>query len=63
MELFKMTDQQIIQAALDAGLCFPDCWALTSASNPAEDISDTWSSYEQGKMQALRGFAERIKAL
>lgn len=58
-----MTDQQIIQAALDAGLCFPDCWALTSASDPIEDISDTWGSYEQHKMQTLRDFAERIKAL
>lgn len=58
-----MTDQQIIQAALDAGLCFPDCWALTSTSDPTEDISDTWGSYEQRKMQSLRDFAERIKAL
>jgi len=58
-----LTDQQIIQAALDAGLCFPDCWALTSPRDPTEDISDTWGSYEQRKMQSLRDFAERIKAL
>ncbi len=58
-----MTDQQIIQVAFDAGLCFPDCWALTSPSDPNEDISDTWGSYEQRKMQTLRDFAERIKAL
>jgi hypothetical protein len=58
-----MTDQQIIQAALEAGLCFPECWALTSPSNPTEDISDFWGSYEQGKMQTLRRFAELIKPL
>ena len=55
-----MTDQQIIQAALDAGLCFPDCWGLTSPSDPTEDISDEWGSYEQQKMQTLRRFAELI---
>jgi hypothetical protein len=30
---------------------------------PTEDISGTWGSYEQRKMQTLRDFAERIKAL
>lgn len=58
-----MTDQQIIQAALNAGLCFPECWALTSPNDPTEDISDVWGSYEQRKMQTLRHFAELIKAL
>ena len=58
-----MTDQQIIQAALEAGLCFPECWALTSPSDPTQDISDFWGSHEQGKMQTLRHFAELIKAL
>lgn len=50
-----MTDQQIIQAALDAGLCFPDCWALNI--NP-----QYWDDEERRKMDQLRHFAELLKA-
>jgi len=57
-----MTDQQIIAAAQEAGLCFPDCWGLVNPWEPTKDASADWGAYEQDKMQQLRHFAELIKA-
>jgi len=57
-----MTDQQIIQAAREAGLCFPACWSLIAPWDPTRDVSDEWGGYEQGQMDKLRRFAELIKA-
>lgn len=57
-----MTDQQIIQAALDAGLCFPDCWALVDPRDPERDSSDEWMSAERKHMAKLRRFAELLQA-
>jgi len=51
-----MTNQQIIQAAIDAGLCFPECWALGLA------LQD-WDEQERNQMAKLRRFAELIQAL
>lgn len=51
-----MTDQQIIQAALDAGICFPDCWALRLGPQH-------WDDEERRRMDQLRHFSELIKAL
>jgi len=50
-----MTDQDILQAALDAELCFPICWAL---GLPQE----AWDDKEHRQMDKLRRFAELIKA-
>jgi hypothetical protein len=57
-----MTDQQIIQAAREAGLCFPSCWSLIAPWDPTRDVSDEWGGYEHGQMDKLRRFAELIKA-
>jgi hypothetical protein len=57
-----VTDQQIIQAALDAGLCFPDCWQLVDLHDPQRDISDEWMSREREQMGKLRRFAESLQA-
>lgn len=51
-----MTDQQIIQAATSAGLCFPQCWAL-------EMEQEDWGEQEHSQMAKLRYFAELLKDL
>jgi hypothetical protein len=51
-----MTDEQIIDAASKAGLCFPTCWALNTKQ-------ENWSEQERRQMAYLRRFAERIKDL
>lgn len=58
-----MTDHQIIQAALQAGLCFPICWYLIDPENPEKDITDEFEEPEQNQMNTLRKFAELIKSL
>ena len=50
-----MTDKDIIQAAIDAELCFPICWSLDM---PRE----TWNDQEHREIEKLRRFAELIKA-
>lgn len=47
------TDQQIIEAATEAGMCWPDCWALTG---PSSD----WGDMEHERMAKLRRFAELL---
>lgn len=46
-----MSDEEILQAARDAGLCFPTCWYL---GQPKED----WEEQEHSQMAKLRRFAE-----
>lgn len=50
-----MTDQQIIQAALTAELCFPICWSL-------EIDQEDWDEQERRQMDKLRRFAEILQA-
>ena len=51
------TDEEILQAARDAGLCFPSCWWL--------DLVDKkdWRIQEHKQMGKLRRFAELVQAL
>ena len=58
-----MTDYQIIQSALQAGLCFPICWDLVNPANTEEDITNEFEEPEQNQMNKLRKFAELIKSL
>jgi hypothetical protein len=43
-----MTDQQLIEAARQAGLCFPDCWDLELS---ADDIAAENRWVEDGQAQ------------
>lgn len=58
-----MTDHQIIQAARQSGLCFPNCWYLIDLENPEKDITDEFEEPEQNQMNKLRKFAELIRSL
>jgi hypothetical protein len=49
----ELSDEQILQAARDAGLCFPICWFL---GQPKED----WEEKEHKQMDKLRRFAELL---
>jgi hypothetical protein len=53
-----LTDQQIIAAAQEAGLCWPDCWFLVDSSRPGVDISAEWGDQERWRMGQLRYFVE-----
>ena len=55
-----MTDQQILQAALQAGLCFPLCWSLVDPTNPDADSSGDWEEAELAHMARLRHFAQLL---
>lgn len=55
-----MTDRQILEAALTAGLCLPTCWSLVDPDHLADDISAGWSELEREQMDKLRRFAALI---
>jgi hypothetical protein len=49
----KLSDQDIIDLATKAGVCFPRCWSLDL---PPED----WEGREIARMSDLRRFAELL---
>ncbi len=51
----ELSDEQILQAARDAGLCFPACWYL-------DMDKEDWRIQEHKQMDKLRRFAELIKS-
>ena len=58
-----MTNHQIIQAARQAGLCFPNCWYLLDPEDEENDITDSFEGQEKIQMNKLRTFAELILKL
>lgn len=55
-----MTDRQILEAALTAGLCLPTCWSLVDPDHLTDDISAGWSELEHEQMDKLRRLAALI---
>lgn len=58
-----MTDQQLIDAAKAAGLCFPSCWSLEDSEEDADDdlawVQGAPNGKEMMERQALVDAANR----
>lgn len=59
----QISDTEIIQAALDAELCFPRCWYLIDQQEGDRVNVEDWTDVERERMRELRRFATRIAEL
>jgi hypothetical protein len=57
-----LSDQQILAAAREAHLCWPECWSLVDPTNPGADVSAEWGDQERWRMGQLRYFTELVIA-